>query len=124
MPDLKQWQKIVHQGAKDRGWYDGELGEKTELRIASLLCLVHSEVSEALEDLRAGEMITYYEDPTALDSHKPKGFGSELADIVIRVLDMAEWLGVDMEEEVINKNRYNETRGYKHGGRQYDRGAD
>jgi NTP pyrophosphatase (non-canonical NTP hydrolase) len=116
VPDLKQWQRVVHQGAKDRGWYDGELGEKTELRIASLLCLVHSEVSEALEDLREGKMLTTQTKRQGF-KYKPKGFPSELADILIRVLDMAEWLGIDLEEEVRLKNDYNETRGYKHGGK-------
>jgi NTP pyrophosphatase (non-canonical NTP hydrolase) len=114
---IKEWQKEVHQGARKRGWYDGELGKKTELRMTSLLCLIHSEVSEALEDLRKGSMeldMMPTRDPAV---YKPVGFPSELADIVIRVLDMAEWLGIDMEKQMDIKNHYNKTRGYKHGGK-------
>lgn len=110
MPSLKEWQKIVHDTARRSGWYDGELNEKSVLRITSMLCLFHSEVSEALEDLRAGNMELSYD-----EKGKPVGFPSELADIIIRVLDTAEWLGIDMDEMLQIKNRYNESRQYKHG---------
>lgn len=106
---IKEWQKELHQGAVDRGFYDAELGEKTPIRIASMLAMVHSEVSEALEDARHNMM------ETMCEPIKPRGFPSELADIVIRVLDMAEWLGIDLEEEIRLKNNYNKTRGYRHG---------
>jgi NTP pyrophosphatase (non-canonical NTP hydrolase) len=111
---IKEWQRELHQGARDRGWYDGELGEKSKLRITSLLCLVHSEVSEALEDLRDHRMETV---GYISAGGKPVGFPSELADVVIRVLDMAEWLGIDMEKEIERKNQFNKTRGHKHGGK-------
>ena len=128
---IKEWQKEVHQGARDRGFYDGELGEKTPTRIASLLCLIHSEVSEALEDLREGKVKSKYKntytycqadalDPTPKDFDipiKPLGFPSELADIIIRTLDVAEWLGIDMEKEIKMKNDYNKTRAHRHGGK-------
>jgi NTP pyrophosphatase (non-canonical NTP hydrolase) len=127
---IAEWQQEVHQGARDRGWYDGELGEKTPVRIASLLCLIHSEVSEALEDVRAGRMETKssntytYDDGDTIEKPadvvvktKPEGFPSELADIMIRVMDMAEWLGIDLEEQIRIKNEYNKTRGKRHGGK-------
>ena len=104
--NVKELQKEVHQGARQRGFYDKEagLGDRTPVRIASLLCLIHSEVSEALEELR--------EDKADLS-----GFSSELADIIIRTLDLAEWLGIDMEEAIRTKVDYNNTRPHRHGGK-------
>lgn len=48
---------------------------------------------------------------------KPEGFGSELADIVIRVFDLAEDLGIDIAAEIQRKMRFNEQRAYRHGGK-------
>jgi len=48
---------------------------------------------------------------------KPEGFESELADVIIRVLDLAEALGMDMGKTMAAKMKYNETREHKHGGR-------
>jgi NTP pyrophosphatase (non-canonical NTP hydrolase) len=74
---------------------------------------MHSEVSEALE--------AYREDPTipstVSEEGKPLGFASELADIVIRVGDTAEALGIDLEAAVVQKMKYNESRPFKHGGK-------
>jgi NTP pyrophosphatase (non-canonical NTP hydrolase) len=41
----------------------------------------------------------------------------EMADVIIRILDWAELVGVDMEEVVSEKVEYNATRSYKHGGK-------
>jgi NTP pyrophosphatase (non-canonical NTP hydrolase) len=112
---LKELQKQVHETALGAGWYDGELGEKSELRIASMLCLVHSEVSEALEDLRENHM--KLEGDASSGYLKPVGFPSELADAIIRILDMAEWLGIDLEEAILAKDMYNRKRSYRHGGK-------
>ena len=127
---IKEWQKEVHQGARDRGFYDGELGEKTPVRISSMLALIHSEVSEALEDVRKENMQTTFRrtrlysttlitdfDKIPVSPLKPEGFPSELADIIIRTLDVAEWLGIDMEKEIKLKNDYNKTREHRHGGK-------
>lgn len=47
----------------------------------------------------------------------PEGIPSELADVVIRVLDYCEAAGIDLEQEIIIKNEFNKTRPYKHGGK-------
>lgn len=128
---IKEWQQEVHQGARDRGWYDGELGERSPVRITSMLALIHSEASEAVEDVRAGQMETtlcptrLYPASAYLDWEsspppqplRPEGFPSELADIMIRCMDLAEWLGIDLEEQIRIKNEYNRTRGTRHGGK-------
>jgi NTP pyrophosphatase (non-canonical NTP hydrolase) len=78
------------------------------------LMLTVSELAEALEELRAGHHpdITYYnpEKPT-----KPEGFPIELADAIIRLLQLAAACGIDMDGAVALKNAYNKTRPFKHG---------
>lgn len=109
---ISQWQKRAHTLALEKGFYDGELGEKTTLRIVSMLTLFHSEISEAVECVRHNQMVTTIE-----PDGKPTGLPSELADIILRVLDTAEWLGIDLEHEMSIKHEYNRTRPHKHGGK-------
>lgn len=80
-------------------------------RIASKLALVHSEVSEALEALREGHIVAYMKDG------KPEGLEIELADTIIRILHLAEDLGLDMDEAVKCKMAFNQKRSYMHGGK-------
>lgn len=70
--------------------------------IATKLALIHSEASEALEALRVNDF---------------PAFEEELADTLIRVLDLAGGLGIDMDTAVRTKLAYNRTRGYRHGGK-------
>jgi NTP pyrophosphatase (non-canonical NTP hydrolase) len=80
------------------------------------LLMIHAEVTEAAEELRDGR------DPreSYLDaSGKPCGFGSELADVVIRVADLAVVLGIDLEREIGLKMAFNETRPHRHGGKAF-----
>lgn len=48
---------------------------------------------------------------------KPEGVPSELADIVIRVMDAAVEYGIDLNDEVELKLAYNRTRPHRHGGK-------
>jgi NTP pyrophosphatase (non-canonical NTP hydrolase) len=76
------------------------------------LLLIVSEITEAMDELRAGIQPTqvYTEFPD-----KPCGFGIELADAVIRILDLASCLGIDLEGLILQKMTYNEGRPFKHG---------
>ena len=71
------------------GWHN-----KTPLEA---LALIASEVGEAVNECRG-------EKPTA-------EFGEELADIVLRVIDLAQWQGIDIEAEMIRKMDINKQRG-------------
>jgi len=90
----------IHQNAIDHGWYEDQRS------VPELLCLIHSEVSEALEGYRNG----------VKDGEKGC-LAEELADVVIRVFDMAEAYGIDIVNEINNKHEYNKTRPYRHGGK-------
>ena len=48
---------------------------------------------------------------------KPEGLASELADVVIRALDLAALLDIDLPSVIDLKLAYNRTRGHKHGGK-------
>lgn len=109
MTTIRDMQAAVHSNARRKGFYDGAQDSNAE--IAMRLALVHSEVSEALEAMRdEGALRESY-----TQNGKPVGFASELADVVIRVMDMAEWLGVDLQAEIEAKHAYNQGRPSKHG---------
>jgi len=71
---------------------------KTEM--LAKLCLVHSEVSEAAEAVRKGDF---------------ENFSEEIADIIIRILDIAATTGMNLEAEIMNKMFTNKNRPFRHG---------
>lgn len=77
------------------------------------LLLIVSEITEAQGELRAGHtpQHVYYQ-----QDGKPEGFGVELADALIRGLQLAVSLGLDIESLMHEKQAYNnKSRPHKHG---------
>ena len=105
---LNKLAEECYQRAKKNGWYDGK-----ESTFPEKLCLIHSEVSEALEEFRNGKGLdeVYFVD----GNDKPEGIPIELADILIRVFDLCGRYDIDIGKAVLDKLIYNEQRSYRHG---------
>lgn len=76
------------------------------------LLLAVSEICEAQEELRDGRAAdeVYYS-----DHGKPEGFPVEIADALIRLMDIAARLKIDIGAVIGRKLAYNRTRPPKHG---------
>ena len=94
--NLTELQKEAHAIAKSKGWWD------EERTFGDCIALVHSELSEALEAYRETKWHLSDADVQILTAEalrqgkKPVGVASELADVVIRVADMAEHYDWDL----------------------------
>lgn len=85
------------------GWYsDPRTGERIQRNVGEMLALIHSEISEALEGHRKNLM----------DDHLPHRsmIEVELADAVIRICDLAGYLGLDLGGALEEKREYNANR--------------
>lgn len=128
--------RMAHENAVKHGFWDDppEFGTS--------IALIHSELSEALEEVRKGNPSVYHpcnaggvccEDTGEMScgnrvwnpetpevfckakSAKFEGYAVELADAVIRIADLCGHMCIDLEAVIREKMEYNATRPYKHG---------
>ena len=106
---FNEWRDEAHALAVEKGWYEGETRKLPELL---MLCV--SELSEALEEHRTGKRP---DETYSLGDGKPEGVPTELADCIIRILDICGYYGIDIQTAMERKHAYNKTRPYRHGGK-------
>ena len=116
---ITEWVAEVHGLARSKGWWtpydEGALRTLSADQVLSKLMLVTTELAEAAEEVRLPNF-----DPHAIKegvASKPEGFTVELADAVIRLLDLAGAMGLDLEAAIREKHAYNATRPTRHGGK-------
>ena len=117
---LSSAEEDVYRVNVANGWFDDDR------TVGDDIALLHTEASEMFEAYREGGL----GDQTAITASditdvrqpgdalpKPEGFGSEAADVLIRLLDTCKRRGVNLAWEFERKLAFNATRGHKHGGK-------
>jgi NTP pyrophosphatase (non-canonical NTP hydrolase) len=131
--DFKKIQKLVHKLAVKKGWWAWEASKSD----TEAIMLVVTELAEAVEEIRNNKPPVYnstiatphmlvptensrgplvrFQHGTSIN--KPEGTLIELADAVIRIMDLCEKHKWDLEKAILMKHEYNKTRPMRHGGK-------
>lgn len=104
---LEDLSASIRLWAIEKGW----VRPGAQRLVGNMIANIHSEVSEAWEEYRGNRM------STEIVAGKPEGFPSEMADIIIRVLDTCTEFDIDIGREIELKMGYNRTRPWRHGGK-------
>lgn len=100
---LNDLAEFCHGQSFNAGWYnDPKTGEPIQRNTGEMLCLIHSEISEAMEGVRKN----------LKDDHLPQhpSVAVELADAMIRIFDLAGYLKLDLGAAFVDKIDYNARR--------------
>lgn len=105
---IDELQRESWQVAEDQGFHEGrEANSRDDMLVR--LCLVGTEVSEAAQVVKR-----HWGKPDRLIQTHDE-FADELADILIRVGDLAGCANVDLQKAVVAKMAVNRSRPFKYG---------
>ena len=116
--EIRELCKISHKQALDKGfWVRDKQGKLVFRNLSELLMLCVTDLGEACEALRKCNRQIRSKNPKwrKSDGWAKDTFEDELADTVIRIADLCEAEGIDLEWQIIQKLAYNKTRPEKHG---------
>ena len=121
--NLTELSKTIHAGNVERGFYEHPA------TFPDRCMLIVSEIAEAVEAHRENRIA---EPGAARQAAKMAGMGmdlftsyfresvkdtveDEIADAIIRLLDLSGYMGIDIDTHIQAKLAYNATRGIRHG---------
>lgn len=104
----------IHDNAVKHGFYD------KQKEIGTLLMLIVSELGEAINADRAGKHCSIKLLPDNIHKQQFEDavkdtFEDEIADTIIRLLDLCGYLSIDIDKHITEKMRYNANRERLHG---------
>lgn len=114
---INELARKIHKSAVKHGFYD------KNREVGTLLMLCVSELAEALEadrNMRFAYLVDSIDEENfkeAFEECVKDSFEDELADAVIRILDLCAYLNIDIDNHILMKMKYNEMRENKHGKR-------
>lgn len=101
--EINKLRDVCYQASFNAGWHtDIKTGKLKDRNKAEMICLIHSELSEAMEGERKNLM----------DDHLPTRpmVEVEMADAVIRIMDYCGRFNYDIGGAIIEKMEYNKNR--------------
>lgn len=121
--NLNELRDKIYNNAKDKGFWD------QERNIGEALMLVVTELAEGLEAHRSASKIKLVDKMVAKGMNEMNddefkehfalmvkdSFQDEMADAIIRILDLCGGLDIDIDWHIAAKMRYNSTRAKLHG---------
>ncbi len=102
--NIREYQNWVWQQMEAKGFHDGRTGDGRDDTLVRL-CLIHTEVSEAAQLVKRHGVTASVRDELV----------KELADVQIRLLDLAECLNMDLATATEQKMAENMLRPHKYG---------
>lgn len=127
MKPLNELAKEIHQNNIEKGFFE------EPKNIGEMLMLTVTELAEAMEADRKGHIanvkgftkdLSFYTGEESdfkqffsarFEDCIKNSFEDEIADSIIRLLDLAAFKGIDIEWHISEKMKYNKTRPFKHG---------
>lgn len=112
---METLQKRAHEMSRSKGFWTGPDNKN----VPTKLCLIHSELSEWLEAFRKGNP-QCEKQINVLDGGGARpitAMEEEAADVFIRLLDLCEYLEIDLAQVTLAKMEYNADRPMMHGGK-------